>query len=359
MLLLSFSGNSQITLNTTMTPAQYVQNVLLGPGNVVSNITFNGSAAAANTVQNNVASFTSPAPFPMSAGLLMTTNIASDAIGPNNSASQGGTPGPSVNNDPDLGLIAGGAVTSGAIIEFDFVAGSGFSFSYIFGSDEYPEWAPPNASVNDVFGFFLSGPGIAGGQGFVNNAINIARLPNNTQVSIDNVNPVTNTAFYVNNGGGAGWGTTIEYDGTTTLLTASPTLVCGTTYHMKLAVANTSDDAWGSAVFIQSGSFVTGSSISAGPNQAICTTASGIVQLAGVLSSITGQVWSTSGTGTFSSPNSPTATYTPSAADIAAGSVTITYTGNGLCSVVPLTSTMTLTFLNPTVTVTPASTTHC
>ncbi len=67
--------------------------------------------------------------------------------------------------------------------------------------------------------------------------------------------------------------------------------------------------------------------------------------------------WTSSGTGTFANPNSlSTCTYTPSAADIAAGSVTLTLTAYSLvCSLV--TSTKTLTILSsPTITsTTPAS----
>ena len=55
-------------------------------------------------------------------------------------------------------------------------------------------------------------------------------------------------------------------------------------------------------------------------------------------------VWSSSGTGTFTNANSLTlATYTPSAADIAAGSVILTLTANGNGSCAAATSTKTLT----------------
>ena len=55
--------------------------------------------------------------------------------------------------------------------------------------------------------------------------------------------------------------------------------------------------------------------------------------------------WTTAGSGTFNNPNSATATYTPSASDIAAGSVTLTMSTDnpvGICSVV--TDNMTITF---------------
>ncbi|MCZ7176310.1 choice-of-anchor L domain-containing protein, partial [Salmonella enterica] len=88
---------------------------------------------------------------------------------------------------------------------------------------------------NDAFGFFLSGPGITGS--YTNNAVNLAQLPNNDAVTINNIHSagtnVNNTAFvakngayYVNNPPGA---TTMEYDGSTTVLTATYAVTPGQT----------------------------------------------------------------------------------------------------------------------------------
>ena len=118
----------------------------------------------------------------------------------------------------------------------------------MFGSEEYPEYA--NSSFNDVFGFFLSGPGIAGI--FTNNARNIATLPETNQfVSINNVNHINNSQFYINNSGGL----TIQYDGFTTVLKANATVIPGETYHIKLAIADVSDNIYDSGVCIKAGSF--------------------------------------------------------------------------------------------------------
>ncbi|MBN4072143.1 T9SS type A sorting domain-containing protein [Flavobacteriales bacterium AH-315-E23] len=88
----------------------------------------------------------------------------------------------------------------------------------------------------------------------------------------------------------------------------------------------------------------------AGADAAICEGDTYTLQgaMGGTASSIT---WSTSGTGTFDDPTLLTAAYTPSAADISAGSVTLTITtddpdGGGACQAA--TDDIVLTFTSPT-----------
>ncbi|HRK82680.1 MAG TPA: SdrD B-like domain-containing protein, partial [Saprospiraceae bacterium] len=67
--------------------------------------------------------------------------------------------------------------------------------------------------------------------------------------------------------------------------------------------------------------------VNAGPDQTICAIET--VTLAGVRGgSATSSTWTTNGTGTFNNANALNAIYTPSAADIAAGTVTLTLTTN-------------------------------
>ncbi len=67
--------------------------------------------------------------------------------------------------------------------------------------------------------------------------------------------------------------------------------------------------------------------VNVGPGVSICS-GDGVPVKAVLSGSATSIVWSTNGTGTFSSPTSLSATYTPSAADIANGSVMLTATTN-------------------------------
>ncbi len=89
----------------------------------------------------------------------------------------------------------------------------------------------------------------------------------------------------------------------------------------------------------------------AGPNQTVCPN-SASVQLAGsVTGGTTTGLWTTNGTGTFSpAPNVLTALYLPSAADIAAGSVTLTLSSTSKDNCNISASPMTVTFKAPSIT---------
>jgi gliding motility-associated-like protein len=232
-------------------PSALVQNVLLGPGVTVSNITYSGAGAAiseftANNTNLGIAS-----------GIVMTTgtvlNNGAGPQGPNNSTNAGVDN--NVGGSTLLGGITGGVTTyNAATLEFDFVPYSDtIRFKYVFGSEEYPEYAPPNnSSYNDVFGFFISGPGISGLQ-------NIAKIPNGSIVSINNINAVTNSSYFNNNGDGNtapqnASSFYIQYDGFTDVLEAVAKVQCGKTYHLVLAVADVGDGIWDSGIFLEANS---------------------------------------------------------------------------------------------------------
>ncbi len=153
------------------------------------------------------------------------------------------------------------SVNNIASLEFDFVATGNFlNFNYIFGSDEYLTYV--NSQYNDVFAFFLSGPGIAGP--YAGGAVNIAVLPDTTvpivelPITISSVNNVLNAPYYIDNAAGT---IPINLNGFTVKLAAQYDLECGQTYHIRLAIANGSDTSLKSDVIIEAGSFSTGASL--------------------------------------------------------------------------------------------------
>jgi len=83
---------------------------------------------------------------------------------------------------------------------------------------------------------------------------NIAIVPGtvNTPVSINNVNASSNSSYYIDNTNQA---KAVEYDGLTTVLTASCAVTPCKRYHMKIAVADVYDHIYDSGVFLEENSF--------------------------------------------------------------------------------------------------------
>jgi len=250
LLILGITVNAQLTVSTgVLTPTQYVQNVLVGGGVTISNVTFSGTA-------DQIGEFNATNANPsigITNGIILATGDVNNAIGPNNTGSAqlgGGNFGA---GDPDLDILEGTGVgtNDAAILEFDFIpTGDTVKFNFVFGSEEYPEFVN---SINDVFGFFLSGPGITGP--YSNNAQNIALVPGTAiPITINTVNSASNASYYVDNTVNTG-PQTIQYDGYTVVMTAVGVVQCGVQYHIKIAIADASDTAWDSGVFLEAGSF--------------------------------------------------------------------------------------------------------
>lgn len=207
----------------------------------------------------------------MSRGIILATGPIEHAAGPNEATDRSGNFNDS-QGDPDLSLLSTFDVRDAVGIAFDFVPlDSTVSFSYVFASEEYCEFA--GSIYNDVFGFFVSGPGINGN--FSNQAENVALIPGtNDFVSINNVNHQENESYYVHNElnedlvicntpphPGA-YLSLIEYDGFTVRLTAKLNLVPCETYRIRLVVSDVGDNFFDSAVFLEAGSFDLGGEVS-------------------------------------------------------------------------------------------------
>jgi hypothetical protein len=248
-----------------------IKDVFLGGGCFeVENVTSKGPENSRGTFTQGMTSID------MEDGVILATGNVRNAIGPNDDASAGNPfTGFNFNGDSDLRklLPAGSAsVKDVAIIEFDFTPTiDEVSFEYVFASEEYCEYV--GKQFNDVFGFFISGPGINGP--FSNNAINIAVLPGTSDyVSINSVNFSSNSNYYHDNvpgftalTGGCKFGEIfngtkarkdIQYDGFTHILKAVANVIPCETYHIKLAIGDVGDQIYDSAVFLKAGSFNAG-----------------------------------------------------------------------------------------------------
>ena len=228
-----------------------IQNNFIG-GNCfdISNVTFSGGPQQLGT-------FTNGSSFGLDNGIILSSGSVLHAQGPNNSGGASGSDSQGGGSDPDLETLTSQPLNDAAVLQFDFMPTTPqVQFDYVFGSEEYCEWV--NSAFNDVFGFFISGPGITGTQ-------NIAVVPGTTTpITINTVNNGSNSTYFVPNSASCGSGVTnnnIQYDGYTTVLTAVATVPdtnC-TNYHLKLAIADGTDDIFDSGVFLRRGSFNAGS----------------------------------------------------------------------------------------------------
>jgi gliding motility-associated-like protein len=236
--------NAQLAVNSSVNAANAVQNVLLGEGVTASNITFQGNQTTqiGSFICNNCG-------IGLASGVIMGSGHVNGAQGPNNTGSYSQGPPSGLDNasDPDLATLAGNSIHNAAVLRFNFIpTGDSLKFRFVFGSEEYPEYVN---SINDVFGFFISGPGISGP--YQNGAKNIALIPGtNSAVSINSVNHLVNTAYYQSN-----TGFNVQPDGFTKVLTAKTPVICGATYQIKIAIGDASDGSWDSWVFLEANSF--------------------------------------------------------------------------------------------------------
>ena len=196
-------------------------------------------------------------------GIILSSGDVTLAEGPNETIQAGMSFGDN-SGDPDIDLFVNNPAFDVAGIEFDFVpVGKQVTFNYVFASEEYCEFV--GSIFNDVFGFFVSGPGINGP--YSNNSINVAKLPNsNESVSINTVNHNDNTNFYIRNEiledaaqcslpFVQSYQDLIQYDGMTTPFTATIDVIPCETYHIRLLVADVGDDQLDSGVFLEMESF--------------------------------------------------------------------------------------------------------
>ena len=205
--------------------------------------------------------------FSRSEGIVMSSGLAGDLDKSNdcgpanaNNATNGGS-------DPDLAQLTSLSINDACVIEFDFKpAGDSAKFNFSFGSEEYHDYV--GSTFNDVFGFFLSGPGINGPH--TNNAINIAMVPGTSlPVTISNVNCGNHAAgCNVTLPGGPNCQYLIDntntsmnsydqfaLDAYTQPFVADNEVTPCKWYHIKLAIGDAGDNAFDSGVFLEKGSF--------------------------------------------------------------------------------------------------------
>jgi gliding motility-associated-like protein len=256
LLIISNLSKAQITVNGSQT-ANALAQMLTGPGVIVTNPVLSCPQNAEGKF------FVTTSNLGLDSGIILTSGQA-QTIGTNIGCNFTSGVYTTVNisgSDVDLALLtAPQTANDKCVLEFDFVpSGDTVKFEYVFGSSEYQTFT---CSIADVFGFFISGPGITGP--FSNNSKNIALVPGtNCPVGVNTINGSTqnpcgnvvapcappNNALFNNN-----TGATVSYNGFTDVLQAIAVVVPCSTYHLKLGIADASDQILDSGVFLKAGS---------------------------------------------------------------------------------------------------------
>ena len=255
---------AQIRIDTSYSAETLVKQILIGNGVLVGPVSYHGPKHA-------LAHFSDPGfNIHLEEGIVLTSGNAFFVKGPNRVPDRGWASGTS--GDPDLDRISAGQTHDAAILEFDFVTSSEYlSFNFTFGSEEYLEYV--GSKYNDVFGFFIDGPGL--------DHVNLAVLPKTGEpVTVNNINHKQNRRFYHDNGfqntshpyiwdnrkkkpvRNKRYGKVakespydVQYDGFTQVLEARCMVVPNEVYHIKLAIADVADYILDSGVFLEAGSF--------------------------------------------------------------------------------------------------------
>ena len=208
-------------------PAAEPQDSLLGPGVVK----VDDSTVGTSGQWGHVDGFA-----PGKKTWVLSTGMVSDAIGEPTKFASTGLGG---DGDDELTALAGHPTHDAAAYQVTLVpAGSTLHVKYVFASEEYPEFV--GSPFNDVMAVRVNGK-------------NCATVPGSTNpVSVNTINDKTNSAYYVDNStGAAGYSTSM--DGLTVPLTCSVPVTFGQPVTVQIAVADTSDDAYDSAVALLDG----------------------------------------------------------------------------------------------------------
>lgn len=233
---LSSISHAQLRVDNTRTVKDLVRNVLADKGVVIDTITHSSNLDAIgffNGTNSNIG---------LDSGIILSTGRIFTAAGPNligNTGSSNNQPGDSL-----LGLIdTTNQNFDAAWIEIVVTPESdSLTFRFVFASEEYPESV--NKNYNDIFGLFINGQGIQ-------NDKNLAIIPNtNTPISINTVNQITNSQYYINNTGG----TSVEFDGFTKVFEVGSKVVPCTKYRLRFVIADVKDLIFDSGIFIEANS---------------------------------------------------------------------------------------------------------
>lgn len=256
MLLCSFLINAQnIQVDAqSYTAQQLIEDILIDSDCISNVVVTNVVGGNFNSTEKSYGYFNaSGTTFPFSKGLVLSTGKLSNVKGPNTTLSDDDAT--NWIGDSDLEQVLNETNTINATsIEFEFTsAANQISFNYIFASEEYQQNNSNTCKYSDLFGFLIRP--VSSTQ-----YTNIALVPNTqTPVKVTTVHPlIPNGCAAINELYFDSWNGTIapiNFNGQTTVLTATASVIPNETYHVKLVIADEKNYRYDSAVFLEAGSF--------------------------------------------------------------------------------------------------------
>jgi len=249
-----FSQNILVDSNT-YTPQQLIEDILID-SDCISNVVVTNIIGGdfGGTDQSYGFFDATGTTFPLQSGVVLSTGRLSNVPGPNTNLSDDDAAGWS--GDLDLETVLGEDNTFNAtILEFNFeTISEQISFRYLFASEEYQEDNSNTCNYSDLFGFLIRPEGSS-------TYTNIALVPGtSTPVKVTTVHPeVPGACDAINEeyfGSYNNADAPINFNGQTTVLTASTSVIPNETYHVKLVIADEQNYRYDSAVFLEAGSFL-------------------------------------------------------------------------------------------------------
>jgi gliding motility-associated-like protein len=251
------NSNAQLVVVDQVGADFIVNKVLVGDrGIAVDNIDYQGYDRAKGYFE-----FGFKADLGLDRGVILSSGVSVGCKGPNDKEDYTSGRGGAGSQLLDA-YLSGTKTIDAATLSFDFKPQTKqVVFNYIFSSEEYVEWI--DSGFNDIFGFFISGPGITGKQ-------NVALIPGTSdETSIDNVNTIKNSNYFIhNNDRNSTAYKYLQHDGQTVVLQAILNVTPCEWYTIELAIADVGDDLYDSWVFLEAGSFKHNTGL--GPDTTYC-----------------------------------------------------------------------------------------
>lgn len=281
-LILLFFLSTQLFAQTVLPlPVSVIDSTLLMANFVSTNNTIEISNVNIMANDSTIGIFQGFSDLPVTQGIILSTGGAEWGVTGGNQGVTGPFSGPNPMTNPYLqSLISVISQPTGNVnmnnficIEFDFKPHfDAINFEYIFASTEYQNFTC--SEFNDVFGFFLTGPGISGT--YYNNSKNLAVIPgsNDIPVCINSINAgvpsgsnLPTACFYVDsnfqnnaplfnsNNPSLPGNIPFPFNGYTESLSIIDSLIPDSTYHLKMVISDIGDNLYNSAVFLSANSF--------------------------------------------------------------------------------------------------------